>query len=103
MCIGVPMQVTQAAGPAAAWCVGRDGASLIDTALVGPQPPGTWLLTFLGAAREVMTTEAAARTNAALEALARALAGDVSGVEAAFADLVSRPPELPEHLRPTED
>lgn len=102
MCIGVPMQVAQAAGPGAAWCVGREGRGLVDTALVGPQPPGTWLLTFLGAAREVMTAEAAARTNAALDALARALAGDASVIDAAFADLVSRTPELPEHLRPKE-
>ena len=46
MCIGVPMQVVEAAGDGAAWCVGRDGRVLIDLALVGPQSPGTWLLTW---------------------------------------------------------
>lgn len=99
MCLGVPMQVVEAAGQAAAWCVGRNGRSLVDLALVGPQPPGTWLLTFVGAAREVMTPEAAARTDAALGALEAALAGDTSAIDDAFADLVSREPRLPDHLR----
>jgi len=98
MCLGIPMQVVEAAGPGAAWCSGREGRSLVDTALVGPQTPGTWLLTLAQTAREVMTPEAAARTNAALDALAAALAGDASGIDDAFADLISREPRLPEHL-----
>jgi hydrogenase expression/formation protein HypC len=99
MCIGIPMQVMEIAGDGAAWCMGRDGRARIDMALVGPQPPGTWLLTFIGAAREVMTPEAAARTDAALDALAAVLAGDTSTLDDAFADLVSREPQLPEHLQ----
>jgi len=99
MCVGIPMQVVEVAGEGAAWCEGRDGRTLVDMALVGPQPPGTWLLTFIGAAREVMSAEAAARTDAALDALAAVLAGDTSGLDAAFADIVSREPQLPEHLR----
>jgi hydrogenase expression/formation protein HypC len=102
MCLGIPMQVVEAAGQGAAWCVGRAGRSLVDLALVGPQPPGTWLLTFVGAAREVMTPESAARTEAALDALESVLAGDTSTIDDAFADLVSREPQLPEHLRPKE-
>jgi hydrogenase expression/formation protein HypC len=102
MCVGVPMQVMEASGEGAAWCMGRDGRTLIDLALVGPQPPGTWLLTFVGAAREVMSAEAAARTDAALDALAAVLAGDNSTIDEAFADLVSREPRLPDHLRPKE-
>ena len=101
MCLGIPMQVMEAAGDGAAWCVGREGRSLIDMALVGPQPPGTWLLTFVGAAREVMDPEAAARTDAALDALEAVLQGDASSIDHAFADLVSREPQLPEHLRKT--
>jgi hydrogenase expression/formation protein HypC len=99
MCVGIPMQVIEPAGEGAAWCMGREGRSRIDLALVGPQPAGTWLLTFLGAAREVMTPESAARTDAALDALAAVLAGDSSTLDDAFADLVSREPQLPEHLR----
>jgi hydrogenase expression/formation protein HypC len=93
------MQVIEAAGDGAAWCMGREGRSRIDMSLLGPQPPGTWLLTFMGAAREVMTPEAAGRTDAALDALAAVLAGDTSTLDDAFADLVSREPQLPEHLR----
>ena len=100
MCIGIPMQVMQAEGESAAWCMGRDGRQLIDLSLVGAQPAGTWILTFLGAAREVMTPESAARTDAAIDALAAALQGDTAGIDAAFADLVDREPQLPEHLRP---
>lgn len=100
MCVGVPMQVIEAAGESAAWCMGREGRSRIDMALIGPQPPGTWLLTFMGAAREVMTPEAAARTDAAIDALAAALRGDSASIDDAFADLVNREPQLPDHLRP---
>lgn len=99
MCVAIPMQVAQPLGEMA-WCTGREGRKLIDLSLVGPQPAGTWLLTFLGAAREVVTAEAALNIDRALDALAAVLAGDESGVESAFADLVGRSPELPEHLRP---
>jgi hydrogenase expression/formation protein HypC len=101
MCIAIPMQVVEPLGDTA-WCVGRDGRKLVDLALVGPQPAGAWLLTFIGAAREVISAEAAANTDRALDALAAVLSGDSSGVDAAFADLIARSPELPEHLRPKE-
>jgi hydrogenase expression/formation protein HypC len=101
MCLAVPMQVVEPL-EGAAWCTGREGRKLIDLALVGPQPAGTWLLTFLGAAREVITAEAAGNTDRALDALACVLAGDAAGVEDAFADLIARTPQLPEHLRTKE-
>lgn len=101
MCIAIPMQVVEPLGDTA-WCTGREGRKRIDLALVGPQPEGAWLLTFLGAAREVITARAATDIDRALDALAAVLAGDASGVDEAFADLVSRTPELPEHLRPKE-
>lgn len=101
MCLGIPMKVLEADG-VFAWCDGRDGRSRIDLSLVGAQPAGTWLLTFMGSAREVMSAEAAARTDRALDALAQVLAGDASGVDAAFADLVGREPTLPPHLRKSE-
>ncbi len=99
MCVGTPMQVMEPEGEGAAWCMGRDGRSLIDMALVGAQAPGTWILAFVGSAREVMTPEAAARVDAALDALSAVLAGDSAAIDAAFADLIAREPQLPEHLR----
>lgn len=98
MCIAIPMQVRRCDGTFA-WCEGRHGAATIDLALVGRQPEGTWLLTFRGVACEVLAPEDARRTEEALAALQRALAGDTQGIDAAFADLVEREPQLPEHLR----
>lgn len=102
MCLGTPMQVVEIQGESAAWCVGRDGRALIDMALVGAQAPGTWILAFVGAAREVMTPESAAQVDAALDALVAVLEGDGPAIDAAFADLIGREPQLPEHLRPKE-
>lgn len=101
MCLGIPMQVVELQG-SGAWCIGRDGQALIDLTLVGPQPPGTWLLTFLGSAREVITAETAGNIDRALAALAAVLSGEDARVEDAFADLIERGPELPQHLRPQE-
>jgi len=98
MCLAVPMQVIEPLGDTA-WCTGREGRKRIDLALVGPQPAGAWLLTFLGAAREVISEESARKTDRALDALAAVLAGDQAGIDDAFADLIGRTPELPEHLR----
>ena len=69
----------------------------VDLALVGPQAPGTWLLTFLDAAREVIDSERAAAINAALDALNAAQCGETD-FSAFFADL-DREPQLPEFLR----
>lgn len=99
MCLGIPVRVVQPVG-SAAWCEGRNGRVLLDLTLVGPQPAGTWLLSFLGTAREVLTPEDAEATNRALGALDAALAGDTAAVDDAFADLLAREPQLPEHLRP---
>jgi hydrogenase expression/formation protein HypC len=99
MCLGIPMQVVEVSGEGAAWCTGRGGRSLIDMTLVGRQEPGTWILAFVGSAREVMTPEAAARVDAALDALDAVLQGDTASIDAAFADLVAREPQLPDHLK----
>lgn len=99
MCIGIPMQVVDA-GPGRALC--RDGERLcpVDTRLVEPVSPGTWLLVFAGAAREILTEERAAQVSAALQALAAGIQGDTEAVDALFADLVNREPALPPHLQP---
>lgn len=100
MCVGIPMQVVHEEG-ARALCRDRRGEqSWVDLLLTGPQPAGTWLMTFLGAARAVIDEAEAARTNAALDALDSLLAGEAPDLDAAFADLVAGEPRLPDFLRP---
>jgi len=97
MCLGVPMQILDRHGLVAR-CGGRGGERTIDLALVGEQPPGTWLLCFIDAAREVIDAATADRVNAALDGLEAAMSGVVD-LDAHFADLVGRTPQLPPHLR----
>jgi hydrogenase expression/formation protein HypC len=81
-----------------AWCDDGVERQRVDMQLVGPQPPGSWVLVFLGAAREVMGETQALQVRDALAAMRAALAGE--SVDHLFADLVDREPTLPEHLRP---
>jgi hydrogenase assembly chaperone HypC/HupF len=71
---------------------------LIDMMLVGEQQPGTWVLVFLDAAREVVSAEQAALITGALDALGLAMAGDAD-IDHLFPDLAGREPELPDHLK----
>jgi len=96
MCLGIPVQVIDC-GDHFAHCAGRNGERRVDLSLVGPQAPGSWLLTFLDAAREVIDAERAAAINAALDALDAAQAG-ATDFSAFFADL-EREPQLPDFLR----
>lgn len=83
----------------------RHGASrreqrLIDMTLVGAQEPGTWVLVFLDAAREVVSAEQAALIGQALDALGLVMAGrEGADIDHLFPDLAGREPELPEHLK----
>ena len=95
MCVGIPMQVVSV-DKLSARVTDGDREAVVDLALVGPQPPGTWLLIFLGAAREVLDPARAALIRDALAGLASALAGGDPGD--AFADLDARVPALPPHL-----
>ena len=97
MCIGIPMQVVEAQSDYA-WCEGRGTRERLDMMLVGPQPPGAWVLAFQGSACRTMGAQEAEQTNAALDALEAALRGD-EDLSAFFADLVGREPQLPSHLR----
>jgi hydrogenase expression/formation protein HypC len=81
-----------------AWCEADGQREQLDMMLVGEQPVGTWVLGFLGTARQVLGDEEAAQARAARQALAAVLCGD-GEVDAYFADLVNRVPELPAHLR----
>ena len=96
MCIGIPAQVIEC-GEHQARCQTYGGETLIDIRLVGMQPPGTWLLCFLDAAREVIAAERAAAINGALAAIAAVNAGE-SDFSEYFADL-DREPQLPAFLR----
>ena len=97
MCIGIPMQVVDAA-ERISWCEGRGQRLRLDLALVGEQSAGTWVLAFQGSAVRVLTPEEAAQTNAALDALEAALDGNTN-FDAFFADLTEREPQLPAHLK----
>ena len=77
------MEVVEARGRVAL-CRGRDGLRELDLALVGEQPPGTWVLAFI---------------DAALDGLEAAMAGETD-LGPYFADLVDRTPQLPPHLCP---
>ena len=96
MCVGIPMQIART-DEGVALCESRGRRERIDLALVGLQPPGTWVLTYQGSAVRTLTPTEAAQTTAALDALAAVLAGEAN-VDAYFADLVEREPTLPAHL-----
>lgn len=97
MCIGVPMRVLECEG-ASALCEGQGERRTINMMLVGEQVPGTWVLVFLDAAREVVTAEHAALVGQALEAAGLAMTG-MNEVDHLFPDLAGREPELPAHLK----
>ncbi|MDX1593911.1 MAG: HypC/HybG/HupF family hydrogenase formation chaperone [Gammaproteobacteria bacterium] len=92
MCIGIPMQVIASHGFSAR-CEGRGQTADLNMLLVGPQEPGTWVLNFLGSAREVLSEEDARRINDALDALEAVMRGDPDvDIDAHFADLTGREP-----------
>jgi len=99
MCIAVPMQVVESSPGWALCSAGGDDErrERVDVRLVGDQPPGTWVLVFLGAARDVIDEQRAMQTRDALEALRALQQGE--SIEHLFADLIDREPELPEFLR----
>ena len=77
MCIGVPVKVV-ISGEFMATCHGRNGEEQVNMMLVGAQPVGTWLLNFLGSAREVLTETDASNINKALDGLSAIMSGDDS-------------------------
>lgn len=97
MCIGIPMQVIEQ-GPFLARCRARDGDHMVDMSLVGSVPEGGWVMTFLGAAREVIDAATAARSADAIEALARVMSGDTD-IDHLFSDLINREPSLTDFLQ----
>ena len=96
MCIGIPVQIVEVQGLSG---LGRDGDDTVgvDLSLTGPVEPGTWVLNFLGAAREVLGEEEALKIRAAVGALRSVMTGGEIGD--AFDDIETRGPQLPPHLQ----
>jgi hydrogenase expression/formation protein HypC len=77
MCLSIPKRVVECEGDGDFAWVERDGQrERINMMLIGTQPIGTWVLTSLGLAREVIEAEQRALTEDALSALAASLEGD---------------------------
>lgn len=94
------MQVISVDGIAARATDGREEA-LIDLSLTDEAKPGDWVLTFLGASREIITADEAQKITAALDGLCNLMAGHDLGD--AFADIEERGPQLPPHLQAALD
>ena len=102
MCVGLPMRVIEDRGSHALCETHAGSVRVIDMSLVGAQPEGSWVLTHLDAAREVIDAVMAAQIADALEAVGLAMSGgdiDPSAIDRLFPDLADRTPELPPHLR----
>jgi len=74
VCVGIPVQVVEA-GEFFARCRGRNGEEQVNMMLIGSQPPGTWVLNFLGSAREILSAEEAANIDRALDGLSAIMGG----------------------------
>ncbi|MCR9087665.1 MAG: HypC/HybG/HupF family hydrogenase formation chaperone [Rhodobacteraceae bacterium] len=98
MCVGVPMQLLSVDGIAGR-AVGT--GELIDLSLTPEAAPGDWVLNFLGASREVISADEAAKISAALGGLRALMEGRDLGD--AFADLEATGPRLPAHLQAARD
>ncbi|WP_038246861.1 HypC/HybG/HupF family hydrogenase formation chaperone [Ghiorsea bivora] len=99
MCLGIPMQVVTVLSEHVAYCQGMGKQKNIDMSLVGEQPVGTWVMTFLDAAREVVDEDKALQVTNALEAVNLAMGSDATGIDELFADIIDRGPQLPPHLQ----
>ncbi|WP_027852276.1 HypC/HybG/HupF family hydrogenase formation chaperone [Marinobacterium litorale] len=98
MCIGIPMQVIVVEA-GRALCSDSDRRDWVDIRLVDTPAPGSWLLVFAGAARELISAERAAQVRDALRALQASAEGDHARIDNLFSDLVNREPTLPPHLQ----
>lgn len=74
MCIALPVQIVRP-GPVSALCRGRNGEEEVNMLLVGEQPAGAWVLSFLGWAREVLSEQQAREIDLALDGLQEIMDG----------------------------
>lgn len=71
-------------------CEGRNGIEDVNMMLTGPQPEGTWVLNFLGSAREVLSEDDALKIDKALDGLAALMNSDGPvDIDKYFPDLVN--------------
>ena len=75
MCIGVPLKIVEV-GDFVARGEGRNGTEDVNMMLIGPQPVGTWVMNYLGSAREVLSEAEAATINNALDGLSAIMSGE---------------------------
>jgi len=99
MCLSIPMQVVTVLSEHLAHCQGMGQQRSIDMSLVGEQPVGTWVVTFLDAARELVGEDEALKITNALQAVDLAMHSDGTGIGRLFADIIDREPQLPPHLQ----
>lgn len=100
MCVGIPMQILSIDGIAGHVTNGKHH-EVIDLSLTPDAQAGDWILTFLGAAREVLSEDEAQKITAALGGLQSLMQGGALGD--AFADLEETGPRLPAHLQAALD
>jgi hydrogenase expression/formation protein HypC len=96
MCLGVPMEVIEG-DDVTALCARGDEQRRVSMLLLGRQQIGAKVLVHIDTAVRVLDEEEAEQIGRALDGLAAALRGEE--FESAFADLIDREPQLPEHLR----
>lgn len=84
MCIGIPMRVLEN-GAATALCEGRGGRQHVNMLMVGDCPQDSWVLVFLGMARDRLTDAEADDINQALDELEAVLRGE-NGFEGRIPD-----------------
>ncbi|MCP4271580.1 MAG: HypC/HybG/HupF family hydrogenase formation chaperone [Gammaproteobacteria bacterium] len=90
MCIGVPVKIIES-GEFVSICKGRNGEEQVNMMLLGQQPEGTWVLNFLGSAREVLTEKDALNIDKALDGLTAIMSGESN------VDIDSYFPDIREH------
>jgi hydrogenase expression/formation protein HypC len=80
-----------------ALCARGDESRRVSMLLLGAQPVGSFVLVHIDTAVRVLEPDEAGLIEQALQGLAAALRGE--NIDAHFADLIDREPQLPEHLR----
>jgi len=96
MCLGIPMQIVEG-DDVTALCARGDESRRVSMLLLGEQPVGSFVLVHIDTAVRVLEADEAGLIEQALQGLAAALRGE--NIDAHFADLIDREPQLPEHLR----
>jgi len=86
MCVGIPVKIIRS-GEFVSLCKGRNGEENVNMMLIGAQAEGTWVLNFLGSAREVLSEQEAVKINKALDGLSAIMGGLDIEVKDYFPDL----------------